>query len=464
MLSKQQEQLRQTLAEQKGRLHLLQAQVARRGDVDSELAQRQAELREFTEAARRARTTADAASQRAKELQQERSTIQTSFRRDLDARDAQVRSLQREVDSLSEIEKNVEVMKTRVENVDAEKAKLASAEEAVRLADRELEGLRAVLEKEEERKRKREQVHESLKANLKLKSLEVEIQRHEAEIAEMLQELGGRDLDSMKLEIGNIRRQHDDLQRQKSFRDGEMAQTREALRTLEVDIAGPLYRGIEDRHREAMIKNESAALATRDLGRYHGALDRALMKYHSMKMSEINKIVRELWMKVYKGRDIDYIAIRSDAEDSEDKDGGAAPAVAESGRAVRSYNYRVVMVCGEAEMDMRGRCSAGQRVLASLIIRLALAETFCVNCGILALDEPTTNLDAANIRGLAEALANLIETRRGMAHFQLILITHDEAFVNQLCRLQVADWFYQIRKDESGCSKIERADIRMLMG
>jgi DNA repair protein RAD50 len=33
------------------------------------------------------------------------------------------------------------------------------------------------------------------------------------------------------------------------------------------------------------------------------------------------------------------------------------------------------------------------QVLACLIIRLALAETFCLNCGILALDEPTTNLD-----------------------------------------------------------------------
>ena len=40
-------------------------------------------------------------------------------------------------------------------------------------------------------------------------------------------------------------------------------------------------------------------------------------------------------------------------------------------------------------MDMRGRCSAGQRVLASIVIRLALAETFCVNCGCIALDEPT---------------------------------------------------------------------------
>ena len=48
----------------------------------------------------------------------------------------------------------------------------------------------------------------------------------------------------------------------------------------------------------------------------------------------------------------------------------------------RSYNYRVVMVKQDAEMDMRGRCSAGQRVLASIIIRLALAECFGVNCGV----------------------------------------------------------------------------------
>lgn len=58
------------------------------------------------------------------------------------------------------------------------------------------------------------------------------------------------------------------------------------------------------------------------------------------------------------------------------------------------------MVNGGVELDMRGRCSAGQKVLACLIIRLALAETFCLNCGILALDEPTTNLDAGALMRL----------------------------------------------------------------
>lgn len=102
---------------------------------------------------------------------------------------------------------------------------------------------------------------------------------------------------------------------------------------------------------------------------------------------------------------------------------------ASAGVKRRTYKYRVVMVKGDTALDMRGRCSAGQKVpaalgsgsarqalergsdlsmcvqvLASLIIRLALAETFCLNCGILALDEPTTNLDRDNIESLAYAL------------------------------------------------------------
>jgi DNA repair exonuclease SbcCD ATPase subunit len=39
-----------------------------------------------------------------------------------------------------------------------------------------------------------------------------------------------------------------------------------------------------------------------------------------------------------------------------------------------------------------------------LIIRLALAETFCLNCGIFALDGPTTNLDGTNAESLVGGL------------------------------------------------------------
>ena len=126
---------------------------------------------------------------------------------------------------------------------------------------------------------------------------------------------------------------------------------------------------------------------------------RALMKYHSVKMEEINKIIKELWQATYKGTDIDTIEIRSDVTD--------ATTGATTGKG-RSYNYRVVMVKGDVDLDMRGRCSAGQKVLSSLIIRLALAETFCLNCGILALDEPTTNLDRHNVESFANALVQYV--------------------------------------------------------
>lgn len=66
------------------------------------------------------------------------------------------------------------------------------------------------------------------------------------------------------------------------------------------------------------------------------------------------------------------------------------------------------MTKDNVEMDMRGRCSAGQKMLASIIIRLALADSFGQNCGILALDEPTNALDTENIDALAASLVEYV--------------------------------------------------------
>ncbi len=50
-----------------------------------------------------------------------------------------------------------------------------------------------------------------------------------------------------------------------------------------------------------------------------------------------------------------------------------------------------------------GQCGDGgvmrvrMQVLASILIRLALADVFCSNCAIIALDEPTTNLDVNKV-------------------------------------------------------------------
>jgi len=43
-------------------------------------------------------------------------------------------------------------------------------------------------------------------------------------------------------------------------------------------------------------------------------------------------------------------------------------------------------------------------MMVSLVIRLALAETYCSYCRIMAIDEPTTNLDEKNSIQLAKEL------------------------------------------------------------
>lgn len=98
-----------------------------------------------------------------------------------------------------------------------------------------------------------------------------------------------------------------------------------------------------------------------------------------MKMDEINKIIRDLWRSTYRGQgafwihylyvrssppflsassfplalspDIEYVEIRSDVDEN-----------SSAGVRRRVYNYRVVMVKGDTALDMRGRCSAGQKV------------------------------------------------------------------------------------------------------
>ena len=133
------------------------------------------------------------------------------------------------------------------------------------------------------------------------------------------------------------------------------------------------------------------------------------------------------------------------------------------------------MVKQDAEMDMRGRCSAGQKVLASILIRLALAECFGTNCGVcacplkiaanggpanrtqlIALDEPTTNLDRDNIRSLAESLHDIIRARQKQANFQLIVITHDEEFLRYMKCADFCDHYYRLTRSDRQKSIIER--------
>ncbi|XP_040007110.1 DNA repair protein RAD50 [Xiphias gladius] len=290
-----------------------------------------------------------------------------------------------------------------------------------------------------------------LQDNLTLRKRMEELKEVMAKCEALMKDMGSMQVFELHQERREAERRLEDLKKKRSIALGRQKGFEEEILHYRKELREDQYDKADERYKNKMIIMRTTELVIKDLDLYYKALDQTIMKFHSMKMDEINKIIRDLWRSTYRGQDIEYVEIRSDMDEN-----------SSAGVKRRVYNYRVVMVKGDTALDMRGRCSAGQKVLASLIIRLALAETFCLNCGILALDEPTTNLDRENIESLAHALVEIIKSRSRQRNFQLLIITHDEDFVELLGRSSYIEHFYRIRKNQDQNSEITKCSITSL--
>ncbi|XWS09216.1 hypothetical protein CRYUN_Cryun40dG0066500 [Craigia yunnanensis] len=302
----------------------------------------------------------------------------------------------------------------------------------------------AELNKSKDLMRNQDQLRRNIEDNLNYRKTKAEVDALTREIdlvQDRIMEIGG--ISKFEGELQKVSEERERLLSELNRCRGTMSVYQSNISKNKAELKQAQYKDIDKRYFDQLIQLKTTEMANKDLDRYYNALDKALMRFHSMKMEEINKIIRELWQQTYRGQDIDYISIHSDSE----------------GAGTRSYSYKVLMQTGDAELEMRGRCSAGQKVLASLIIRLALAETFCLNCGILALDEPTTNLDGPNAESLAAALLRIMEDRKGQENFQLIVITHDERFAQLIGQRQHAERYYRVTKDDHQHSIIEAQEI-----
>ena len=74
-----------------------------------------------------------------------------------------------------------------------------------------------------------------------------------------------------------------------------------------------------------------------------------MIDYHDERMKTVNRSMDRMWKLVYTGTDTSTIQISTSATEG-----------MESSR--RTYNYKLIQKKNGVEMDMKGRCSAGQRV------------------------------------------------------------------------------------------------------
>ncbi|KAJ3319522.1 DNA repair protein rad50 [Boothiomyces sp. JEL0866] len=370
-------------------------------------------------------------SQKVSEIENQIKDLQSQVTRQEQVFNSKLQGYQNSLNQMTTLEQQIQRYELeKLDQLDACLARIsqlqsniAQLESEVALVNQELDSMSKLQSEKLVEKR-------MIEDNLQKRKVERELKAVHDSINDLKTEIQQIDSQEISQKYQQLKIECDELNSERSELYGTIKQLESQVNRITNTINNE-YKDIEKIYMELLYKVSSTELETSDLEKYALGLEQAIMKFHHTKMQEINKIIRELWMKTYRGSDIDTIEIKANSD----------------AQTKRSYNYRVVMVRGDVEMDMRGRCSAGQKVLACIIIRLALAETFCLHCGILTLDEPTTNLDKENISSLAKSLCGIIESRQNQRNFQLIVITHDEEFMQLIGKSEYTDYYYRIEKN-----------------
>ncbi|PFH54076.1 hypothetical protein AMATHDRAFT_852 [Amanita thiersii Skay4041] len=353
--------------------------------------------------------------------------------------------LNRANDKLDHVNKGVEryVKDRRSRDLEHCNTQITEASEEIQNLTEQIENSREIIARIEKEINEGGASVANLRENIRVRRLTKDIIATQEEIDSYDMDEAAKARRNFETKYSVAKEKENELHTAYSHIAGELSSHKSQLESWESDFKE--FKDINKKYTDQLIKVKMSDMANSDLEKYAKALDNAIMKYHTLKMEEVNDTMKHLWNKTYQGTDIDGIKIRSDIE------GGASK---------RSYNYRVVMVKDQVEMDMRGRCSAGQKMLASIIIRLALSDSFGQNCGILALDEPTNALDVENIDALAASLVDIINERKSHSNFQLIIITHDENFLRKLGQADVMEYYWRVSRDARQKSLIERQRFR----
>ncbi len=136
------------------------------------------------------------------------------------------------------------------------------------------------------------------------------------------------------------------------------------------------------------------------LNKFAGALQATQVALRDELILAVNEVMNSLWLDLY----------------PYDKWSGIRLSTGEN-----DYTLQLKEADGEW-ISVVGFASGGERMLASLAVRIAFARILSPNFSLLILDEPTHNLDEKAI----ESLIEIIQTKLSDHIEQIIIVTHDE--------------------------------------
>ncbi|KAH0573566.1 RAD50 DNA repair protein RAD50 [Spironucleus salmonicida] len=132
-------------------------------------------------------------------------------------------------------------------------------------------------------------------------------------------------------------------------------------------------------------------------------LKTAITTFQDSCFTRANSILESLWVQVYSRKDIETIKLS---------------------RNVQKQTLEILGLSNHEWRPLTGMISAGQKALASILIRVALVSALNVGVAIFSTDEPTNFLDEGNEGELARVLAEFC----AKSQLQFLVITHSESF------------------------------------
>jgi len=156
---------------------------------------------------------------------------------------------------------------------------------------------------------------------------------------------------------------------------------------------------------ERMEKRKQAIL---EIGKFKSALVETEGNLRTNLVRSINSMMESLWPELYPYGD--YVSIRLKAESDD-------------------YSLEAALYNKNGDntwVDVNSIASGGERSVASLAMRIALAMVVVPNLKWLILDEPTHNIDESGISKLIDVLGNSMPKIVD----QIFVITHDSSLKN----------------------------------
>jgi exonuclease SbcC len=303
----------------------------------------------------------------------------------------EMRAIEREVEDLRQKEAELEAARARVEEIER---MLPEVERELAEVEAEIWRLRERIEEARGREREIARVIEDMR---RLREIEAEVRMKEAQVETLGRKLAELEASFDGERLKEAERRQDELQARLRRLEAEVSSARERVRQLrrKIEEAEERKRQIERWDREVGLRREVAA-ALRALQQ---VLVRVQVDLRQEFLHEVNEIMNNLWADLYPYGD--YTGVRLNATEDD---------------YVLQLRER-----GGSWINVEGFASGGERTVACLALRVALAILLAPKLRWIVFDEPTHNLDERSV----QELARVMRERLPAIVRQVILITHD---------------------------------------